>query len=116
MQKKKILKVKQPAVSFPHRTYFCLTFAMVIYIDVAMAQSNGLILNTDENYELITRARCIIIISLPARNLVDNYEYLSGITILMSSDDLIIQCWRKATYYFKKCFSLQPVHVSFREQ
>lgn len=74
MQKKKMLKVKQPPVSFPHRTYFCLTFALVIYIDVAMAQSNGLIWNTDENYQLITRTRYIMIISLSARNLIDNYE------------------------------------------
>lgn len=100
MQKKKQLKVKQPAVSFPHRTYFCLAFALVIYIDVATAQCNGLILNTDENYELITRVRCIIIISLSARNLKDNYEYLSGISILKSSNDLVIQCWRKATDSF----------------
>lgn len=74
MQKKKMLKVKQPPVSFPHRTYFCLQFALVIYIDVAMAQSNGLIWNTDENYQLITRTRYIMIISLSARNLIDNYE------------------------------------------
>lgn len=64
-----------------------------------MAQSNGLILNTDENH-LITRARCIIIISLSARNLIDNYEYLSGISILTSNNDLITECWRKATNSF----------------
>jgi len=73
----------------------------VIYIDVAMAQSNGLILNTDENYQLIIKTRCMIIISLSARSLVDNYEYLSGISILTSSNNLIIQCWRKATDSFK---------------
>lgn len=97
MQKKKLLKIQQPTVSSPHRTYFCLASALVIYIDVAIAQSNGLILNTDENYQLITRARCIIVISLSPRNLIDKYEYLSGISILTSSNDLIIQCWRKAT-------------------
>lgn len=96
MQKRKLLKLKQPAVSFPQRSYFCLAFALVIYVDVAMAQSSGLIWNTDENYPLITRARCIIIISLSARDLIDNYEYLSGIRILTSSNDLMIQCWRKA--------------------
>lgn len=81
-----------------------------------MAQSNGLILNTDENYQLITRARCIIINSLSARNPIDNYEYLSGISILTSSNDLRIQCCRKATNSFNHCFSSQPVPIRFTEK
>lgn len=100
MQEKQLLEVKQPGASCPQRSYFCLAFALVIYVDVAMAQSSGLIWNTDENCPLITRAGCIIIISLSARDLIDNYEYLSGIRILTSSNDLIIQCWRKATDSF----------------
>lgn len=100
MQKRKLLKAKQPAVSFPQRSYFCLAIALVIYVDVAMAQSSGLIWNTDENYPLITRARCIIIISLSAKDLIENYEYLSGIRILTSSNDFLIQYWRKPTDSF----------------
>lgn len=34
------------------------------YIDAAMVQSKRLILNTDENYQLLTTARCIIKISI----------------------------------------------------
>lgn len=112
------MKIKQSPLSFPHRIYFCLAFALVIYIHVAIAQSNGLICNTDESYQLITRTRRIVIISLSARSVIDNYDYFRG----RGSNDLITQYWRKGTdffYYFiiffNLCFSL---HISnrFKEQ
>lgn len=90
------MKIKQSPLSFPHRIYFCLAFALVIYIHVAIAQSDGLICNTDESYQLITRTRRIVIISLSARSVIDNYDYFRG----RGSNDLITQYWRKGTDFF----------------
>lgn len=87
-KKEEIIKVKRPPLPFSQRIYFCLAFALVIYIHVAIAQSNGLICNTDESYQLIRRTRRIMIISLSARSLIDNYEYFRGRSI----NDLISQC------------------------